>query len=252
MTRRAPARAPARPPPRKPTAVALFARAARAASVAFAALALALAGAGCHLLDPPPPEHERVLVRVSSDPGRPLKGATLSFEGQAIAETGDDGVAQLTITGNDGDRFAVTVACPAGYDAPARAVEVILRRLTGPSKLPEYEALCVPSTRTLVVAIRADNGANLPVVYLGKEIARTDTSGAATVSVPLPEGDQVELQLDTSDASHQRLRPLSPRKVFRIGPHDDVFTFEERFTRVDDKPLWKPPIVKPQGPQRIE
>ena len=67
----------------------------------------------------------------------------------------------------------------------------MLRRLAEPSKVPAYQATCPPTTRAIVVAVAAENGAGLPVLYLGREVARTDASGAASVLLHAVPGEPI-------------------------------------------------------------
>jgi hypothetical protein len=209
-------------------------------------LVIAAAVTGCQALEPPPPPPQIINVRVSSDPGRPLANAEILFNGRKIATTGADGLGQLKLGGRDGDSFDITVACPQGYASPEKPIQVTLKRL-GDGKSPEYAAACPPSTRTIVVAVRADNGANLPVTYLGREVARTDDSGAAHVILKLQPGDQFDLALSTAD--RVALRPQNPVASYVVGQRDDVFTFDQRFDQ-EIRPVYRGP-AGPKGPVKI-
>jgi hypothetical protein len=214
--------------------------------------ASAATAAGCKALEPPPPPPQVINVRVESDPGRPLAGVNLLHNGQKVATTGADGVGKLKLNGRDGESFDIAVSCPQGYASPDRPVQVILRRLADPAKSPEYFASCPPSTRTVVVAVRADNGPSVPVTYLGREVARTDHSGAAHVMLKLQPGEQFELTLDTTDKAHEGLRPQNPVESFVVGPRDDVFTFDQKFDREGKRqPVSNGRPAAPKGPVKI-
>lgn len=211
------------------------------ASSSTAALVLVVAlGSGCTALEPPPPPPQEVLLRVSADPGRPVKGADLLFNGQRVAVTDDEGLGKLSLRGKDGDMFDVVVKCPQGYTSPDRPVQVTLRRLADPTKRPEYSATCPPTTRQVVVAVRAENGPNLPVMYLGREVARTDTSGAAHVLLRLKPEDEFDLVLGTGEKGGELLRPQNPQKAFFVKQKDDVFTFDQKFEREKIKVVARP------------
>jgi len=206
------------------------------------ALLLAIAGCGAENKEKPPLE---VLIRVEGDPGKPIKGADILFNGKSIKKTDDEGNAQLMLTGNEGDIYDVTVKCPAGHQSPTKPISIPLRRLAEGSKTPEYEVSCPPTTRTIVIAVRAENGVNLPVMYLGREVARTDTSGAATVLLENQDADsQFELKLDTSEKGNEQLRPQNPVNVYTIKRADDVFTFDQKFTIEKKAAVWHPTIKK--------
>ncbi len=191
------------------------------------ALSIVLAAPACKALEPIPPPPLEVLIRVTGDPGQPIKDATVTFNGQKVSQSGPDGVAQLKLSGKDGEVFEVSVACPEGYLSPSRPVQVVLKRLADATKKPEYAVSCPPSQRTVIVAVRADNGSNLPVLYLGREVARTDAAGAAHVMLKLKPDEQFDLVLGTGD--NDRLRPQNPFASFVVKERDEVFTFDQRF-----------------------
>jgi hypothetical protein len=209
----------------------------------FVGLSIA-AIAGCQ---PPPSEGPvpfEVVMKVESDPGVPLGGAVIVRSGKDIIATGVDGRAKLTLSGKEGDAYEFTVRCPADFTSPSKGVSVYLHRLSDKTKVPEYNALCPPTTRKLVVSIRAENGPNLPVLYLGKPVARTDASGAAHILLTMKPGDQFELQLDTSEKGNERLRPKMPTGTFAMRQRDDLQSFDQKFF------LEKIPVVFHQGPAR--
>ena len=214
--------------------------------LAFAVTATALAS--CSVFDPPPTPPQQVLVRVEADPGKPIKGADLFFNGQRISTTDETGLGKLRLTGKDGESFDLVVKCPEGFISPNKPISVTLRRLAEKGKKPEYAALCPPTTRMIVVAVRAEGGPNLPVTYLGREVARTDASGAAHVLLRLRPDEQFDLVLDTSEKGNERLRPQSPQSAFYVKHKDDVFTFDQKFTleaiRRAPPPKGRPPPTK--------
>jgi hypothetical protein len=186
---------------------------------------------GCDALKAPPPAPFEVLIRVESDPGRPLPGAIIAKGGKDGPSTGPDGKVILKIPGQEGDTADLNVKCPADYVTSPKVLTVSLRR---GSKVPEYDWSCPPAIRHLVVAIRADNGPNLPVTYFGKTIGQTDANGAFTYLFTLKPGDGVELQLDTGD--NKRIHPSSPSFSATMKSYDDIMTFEQRF-KVDPAPV---------------
>jgi hypothetical protein len=191
------------------------------------------------------------VIRVTSDPGKPLKDAQVLFGGQQVGVTGDDGAAQIRLAGRDGETFDVTVACPKGFESPKTPVKVALHRLSDSSKRPEYAVQCPPRTRTVVVAVRADGVAGVPVSLLGREIARTDESGAAHVVLTLEPGEQFDLMLDTSEEKFADLRPQNPVASFGIGHKDDIFAFDQKFDSEKKAPV-AVRRVKRTGPVKIE
>jgi hypothetical protein len=104
--------------------------------------------------------------------------------------------------------------------------------------------------RSLVISVRAPNGPDLPLKYLGKEIARTDANGAAHALLKVAPGESFNLVLDTSAPEAQQLRPQNPELRVTVPERDDIVVFEQQFTR----PVVKAPKRKakePVGPVRI-
>lgn len=191
------------------------------------ALPLLVAVTGCSAFEPVAPPPLEVLVRINGDPGQPIKGAALLFNGQKVSLSGDDGVARVKLTGKEGETFDVAVSCPEGFLSPSKPIQVTLKRLADANKKPEYDVSCPPTIRTVVVAVRADGGANLPVLYLGREVARTDGAGAAHVLLQLKPDEPFDLVLGTSE--NERLRPQNPFASFVVKERDEVFVFDQRF-----------------------
>jgi hypothetical protein len=183
-------------------------------------------GCGSMSLDPPPPPPFTVAFAVEGDPGHPLRGAVITRSEKSLATTGADGRAELTLNGADGETVDATVKCPEGHTSPTRPISVRLAR-TGDGKAPVFKVACPPTQRHVVVAVKAENGPNLPVVYLGKIITHTDASGAAHFAIEAPPGGQFLVMLDTGE--NARLSPASPSKPFTIGSSDEIVVFEQKF-----------------------
>lgn len=183
-------------------------------------------------------------VRVESDAGQPLAGAKLLHLGQAIGTTGEDGRVIIRVSGNEGERLELEIACPEGFKSPEAPTTVMLRR---GAERPEYFASCPPLSRKLVVAARLEHGAGLPIRYLGREVARADTSGIAHLVIDAESDKTIELMVDTSEAPW--LRPKSPVARFRMANRDDLVVLEQAFQSA------KKPVVRSQpkasGPVRI-
>ncbi len=189
----------------------------------------ALAACGEEVKAKPKPPLE-VKVVVSSDPGKPTEGADVVYAGKVIATSDAKGIAKLTLKGNDGDAYDVTIKCPKGFQSPSKPLTIPLQRLADPSEAPEYDVSCPPLTRTVVVALRAENGPNLPVNYLGHAVGRTDGSGAATVLLGDVDSEtSLVLTLDTSEKASEGLRPQNPSNTFVVKGQDDIFTWDQKF-----------------------
>jgi hypothetical protein len=173
-------------------------------------------------------------IRVESDPGVPLADVPLVYDGKTLAKTAENGRATLRMNGKDGDVFHVGVVCPEGFVAASSVdFDVLVRRGENDGHVPEFATRCARALRRAVVAVRANNGANLPVLHLGREVARTDASGAATIALDVKPGADVEIVLDTRAA--KKFHPQNPVLSFKAQDHDDIVVLDQTFTV--DKPI---------------
>jgi hypothetical protein len=172
----------------------------------------------------------RLSVQVTSEPGRPLPGVPVSYLGQTVGRTDAQGLAGLSIRGSEGEHVALTVTCPDGFHAPTQTIDVVLHHWSEAGRKPEYEFPCSPLNRTVVVIVRADRGPNLPVLYLGREIARTDESGAAHALVSVPASDDMEITLSTSEPGSEHLRPQNPSIKFSATDREPLKLYSVKFS----------------------
>jgi hypothetical protein len=198
---------------------------------------------------PPEPTY-RFLVRVESDPGVPLAGAVVEHDGRPLGASDARGALQLALRGPAGTQLALLVRCPSGSRTSAQTLSVALRPWTDPARQPEYAARCRPERRSLVVAVRAINAPNVPLRYLGREIARTDARGAAHGLLELPADSSAKLVLDTSAPEHRWLRPRNPELKLSVPDYDDVVLFDQPFV-VDAPKKPAPRVLPPELPQRF-
>jgi hypothetical protein len=196
----------------------------------------------------PTPQRRSVVVRVSSDPGRPVAGASIFEDQLPVARTDDTGAATLELRGTEGDSFQIGVRCPEGFVSPREPTRVVLRTLGGTTRLPEYEIRCPPTERTMVIAVRTSGVPEIPVRYLGRELGRTDASGAAHVQLRAAPGERVELVLDTSELADPWIFPKSPAVQLVVADSDEVISIAQHFDR-DPPPPRKGP-AKP-GPCKL-
>ena len=191
------------------------------------------------------PKHRyEFLVRVESDPGRMLAGATVLHGDSRVGVSNKDGIVKLSARGKEGDTLSFRIDCPKGHKSPTKPLSVVLRKTSEREKRPEYSASCLPTMRTVVVAVRAEDGPNLPVRYLDREVGRTDKSGAAHVLLKAAPNDSLELTLDTSRAP--QLTPKNPTARFQTSHQDEVFVFNQAFTV--EKPKVQKSAPKKSGP----
>ena len=196
------------------------------APVAAVLVAMAVSSSGCKDRDPPVSPPFQIFVRVESAPGQKVTGATVARNSVALGTTGLDGRAMLTLAGVEGEITDVTVKCPDAFASPVSPTSIRLTRFADPTKLPEYSVTCPPVLRRVVVAVRAENGPNLPVVYQNRVVTRTDISCAAHVALEVAPGARFQVTLDTTDT---RLRPPSPSKPFTAPPYDEILLFDQTF-----------------------
>lgn len=203
--------------------------------------------AGCGGLDPPAQKPFQFYVKVVSDPTQVVTGANVLRNNQAIASTGPDGKAMITLRGIEGEITDVFVRCPDTFQSPSKPLSVRLTRLSADeSRIPEYLVSCPPNTRRVVVAIKADNGPNLPVYYLNDLVTRTDLSGAAHFALKVPPNSSFTVRLDTTEAP--KLKPPNPTRTFSVGASDDILVMETKFET--EKPRYVAP-VKPTLPKAL-
>jgi hypothetical protein len=199
------------------------------------------AAVGCH--QGRPTAAYDLTIRVTGDQGRPLAGAQVFFQGSVVGKSNDRGLVRLAVNGREGEAVLLTVTCPDGYRTSTKPIEVSLRKLAEPASSPEFSANCRPLTRSVVVAVRADNGGNLPVRYLGQAIAHTDASGAAHVLLALAPEEEFELVLDTTGKPGESLRPQNPSARFTVKNTDEILTFNVPFT-IEPRAAPKPRVKK--------
>lgn len=193
----------------------------------------------------------RIAVHVESDPGVPLEGAVLEREHKELARSDQRGEISTDLRGKPGDRIQLDVTCPPGHRQPEARVSVLLRAFTDREARPEFQVRCPPLEREVVVAVRAQHGPNLPLRYLGREVARTDAAGVAHALLQATPGDTLTLTLDTSADDAKKLMPRDPEIRFSVPEHDELVVFDQAFEspKPKRKPIPKPP--EPTGPQRI-
>lgn len=211
------------------------------------AAALLLLGCGRLSLEPNTKQAFKIIVRATTPQGQPVKGAQLLLENKAVGATKEDGTTEIKFVANEGEAYDLSVQCPQGFQTPTKPIQVTLRKLAD-NKKPEFATTCAPSSQVLVVAVRAEGGPNLPVMYLNNEIGRTDESGAANVALRLAPNESFELKLNTTEAGAETLRPQNPSMTFTMKDRDDIVHFEQKFTREIIRRVIR---GGPKGPKKI-
>jgi hypothetical protein len=216
------------------------------ASGLLIALAAVLAPA-CKQLEEPPPPPFQVAITVEADQGVPIPRAVVTRNNQEVGKTDGNGKALLTFRGEEGDQIDVWVKCPEGFDSPTKSITVALHRLADPNKMAEYPVKCPPAEREVVVALLADNGPNLPIKYYGRDIARTDSSGAATFMLKGKPGDHMEFTIDTSAKENEKLRPQNPSVSLVVDNRDAFYALDQPFQKQKTRVIY----MAPRRPQPI-
>jgi hypothetical protein len=170
-------------------------------------------------------------LRAQTETGVGVANADVFAGPKLVARTDRDGLARLFISGPEGETIYVRVDCPTGYRSPNEPLAVRRLGIAAATKAPEYDVVCHELRHTMVVAVRAEGGPDLPVIYLGKEVARTDRSGAAHVTVAADVHDRIELTLSTAGKDSEKIHPQNPTATFEMPDHDDIQVFARQFTR---------------------
>ncbi len=201
----------------------------------------------CGKFEEPPPPPFQVAITVEADKGTPLMGAVITRTNKEVGKTDEHGRAVLTFKGEDGDQLDVYVKCPDGFDSPSKPITVALKRLADPKRLAEYPVSCPPAERRVVVALRTENGPNLPVKFLGRDVARTDQSGAATFMMNAKPGDHLDFTVDTTEKGNENLRPQNPSVSLVVDNKDGYYTLDQVFQVQHARVI----VVAPHRPQPI-
>lgn len=181
-----------------------------------------------------------VVLRIKNTRGAAVVGAEVLSGGDVVTRSNDSGLARLDVGGAEGDTFLVEVRCPPPLKSPA---PFPVRKLSIAGGDAEVAVKCEETTRSLVVVVRAENGPNLPILYLGKEIGRTDHSGAAHIEIDADVHERVELTLGTDEEAG--IHPENPSAAFEASDADEIRELAVTFTRDAKK---KPRKTVPKGP----
>lgn len=214
--------------------------------VALAVVVAGLSSVGCKQSMVVPPPVFEVLVKVESDPNRPVERAAISHQDRELASTGADGRARVSLHGRDGEVAELRVRCPPTHEQP-KPIPVSLRRFEG-GKVSEYSVRCAPLVRRVVIGVRAENGPNLPVRFLGNVVAVTDASGAAHFALDVKPGETFEVALETD--SLPKLLPHNPTRAFVMPARDEVLLFSQTFSSEKKRPTYRA-APRSSGPKRM-
>jgi hypothetical protein len=214
-------------------------------------LALALALAGCGEDTEPPPRYPFTFTAHAD--GDPLTAVQVLVNEAPVGTTNAEGVLRVDLTGPPGSAVRVQAVCPAGHRSAQEAQVHTLRRVAAldpatASRGIEVTFGCPPEHRTGVVVVRTHEQPGIPVMLDGREVARTDESGAAHVRVAMAPGTTFQVMLDTRH--NALLRPSSPNQSFTLPDHDEVFVLDQHFEVEEPPRVRRPrPRAAPAGPR---
>jgi len=228
--------------------------AARALSLTCLALGFSAgASAGCGTAQPP--TLYPITLRVMTDQ-RPMPGAVVLYRDRELGATDTAGAFMLQTPGLEGTTLALTVRCPTGFVSPPQDIPVTLRSTIslgdgGGSAGTETTVQCPPAHRIAAVVVRTPGRSNLPIIYGGREITRTDLQGIAHLIFRVTTGESISLRVDTS--GQPLLRPQNPLLTINTRPSDDVYVSTQNFSEAaPPRPVSRPSVARPAGPQRIQ
>lgn len=199
-------------------------------------ITLALAAASLSLLtsceeEPAPPPRYPFTFTAQAD-GQPLEGVEITVNERSVGRTNAEGVLRVDLTGPEGAHVRINASCPEGHRNATEPQTLPLRRVqsldvAAAARGIEVVFSCPPERRNAVVVVRTHDRGDIPVLLDGREVARTDASGAAHLHVAMEPGTTFTVLLDTR--SNERLRPSSPSQAFTVPDRDEVFVLDQRF-----------------------
>jgi len=202
------------------------------------------------------PQFVMLEVEVTDEDARPVEKAEVKVAEYPAGRTDRGGRLEVRLSGPEGRRVQVQVACPDGRIAEggkSRDVEVrFLQKLDkAATSLAAIEAgfRCVSKTRRVVVLVRADGVVGLPVHTLGHPIAQTNADGVAQAVIEGVPGDEVEVTLDTTEKPD--LRPAMPRRRLTVPRQSQILVFDQKFERRQAKRKRRSRASRRPGPRRI-
>src|SRR5690606_1663539 len=126
---------------------------------------------------------QQAMVQHVSEEAKPIPDASVFVNGELVVKTGAEGAARVYVQGHAGDRFQLATTCPEGFRPTPGSAEqdVFVAPNIASSAPPQFVFRCESTARKATITVRAENGPDLPIRYLGREVGRTDARGAATV-----------------------------------------------------------------------
>jgi hypothetical protein len=91
-----------------------------------------------------------------------------------------------------------------------------------------FEAICTRNVRDIVVVVRAEGGAGLPLQIDGKPAGTTSADGIAHVLVRA-ERNVKTLNVNLDTTTQQNLRPKNPGRTYELSGNDTILVFDQTF-----------------------
>jgi len=177
----------------------------------------------------PVPSSDFPISIVARNEGKsPVADVEISLGKQLLGKSDATGNAHFTLHGAEGDTLALNVKCPVAYASPERPLPVGLRHLGNGSTAARFEVECFSLVHSVVVGVRAENGARLPILRLKSVVGQTDDQGVAHVLLQASANEQIALTLDTS--RNANLLPQSPTLDFVTRDSDELVLVSQKFT----------------------
>jgi hypothetical protein len=172
---------------------------------------------------------QQAQVQVQSLTKQPVAGAGIFVNGELVQTTNPEGRADLRVQGIAGEKFQLGASCPDGFRLIGEGTqqEVFVTPSLAHAS-PEFLFRCETTRRKATVNVHTENGANLPIRYLGREVGKTDVRGMGSVVIEASQGETFEVVVDTTSA--KALHPQNPALTFTLGDKDESFVFEQKFT----------------------
>lgn len=188
-------------------------------------------GLGCG--SPPPTFTPTFAVTfiTESDPGVPLAGVEVFANGESQGVSGDSGLLQSILRGEEGAAVEISYRCPETHRDAEEVETLRLARFEGldPSESNglQKRLRCAPRQRRAAFVVRTNGQVGIPVFLGGRQVTRTNQRGVAYFALRSRPEEEFQIKLGTDD--NPNLRPQNPTMTFNLGDGDEVFVFDQQF-----------------------
>lgn len=178
----------------------------------------------------PVPRPFPIRLRAEAAPGSPLEGVRAWAAGRDLGTTDAHGQLLATLTGIEGDRVSLAIACPAGHHSDSPERDVPLRRIEGTGGAAgslDVVVRCAPMRRQVALVVHTEGPAvtSLPIEVQDRRVGQTDPAGVAHILLDERPGTTLRVRVVTS--AHPALQPRDPVQTFRVTDEDSVLLFAQ-------------------------